>query len=244
MAPRGERLATWTFGEGPAILAFHGWGGHAGRLSRFFPALVRAGFSVVAVDAPGHGASSGSRVSLPDFVAAVEAVTEANGPVAGAIGHSAGAAAIALAIRRGAPIGRAVLLAPPAEPEHYAAKFAVHFGIPAQVREGMKRRLGQRYGMEWSDLRLTGATEKPSDLLVFHDRRDQSVPWRDGAALVSASPGARLITTEGLGHHKILRDRRVVAETARFFASGAIPRMPVPIPMDAVPVAALSGAAS
>ena len=29
----GGRLATWTFGTGPAVLTLHGWGGQAGRVA-------------------------------------------------------------------------------------------------------------------------------------------------------------------------------------------------------------------
>lgn len=218
--PHGSgRLAAWRFGSGPAIVTAHGWGGHAGRLSSFFQPLVEAGFSVVAFDAPGHGESSGSLSSLPDFVAALESVAHAFGPVAGVIGHSAGAAAAALAIRRGAPISRAVLLAPPADPDSFAARFANHVGISPSVRDAMKRRLETRYGMGWSDLNLSEPTSVPAEILVLHDRNDASVPWKQGFAVVAAWPGARLVSTRGLGHHKIIRDRNVVATAVRFLSA-------------------------
>ena len=215
---RGGRIATWTLGEGPPILTAHGWGGHAGRLSAFFEPLVEAGFSVIAFDAPGHGRSSGSFSSLPDFVSAVETLAQARGPIAGAVGHSAGAAAIALAIRRGARLPRAALLAPPADPEHYAARFAHYMGIPAAVRDAMKRRLEVRYGMGWSDLRLSNPSPSAARIVVFHDRNDASVPWKEGASIVAAWPGARMISTRGLGHHRILRHPSVVASVVRFLA--------------------------
>jgi pimeloyl-ACP methyl ester carboxylesterase len=212
----GERLATWTFGQGPPVLTMHGWGGHAGRLSRFFAPLVESGFSVVAAEAPGHGRSSGSFASLPDFIGAVEAILQARGPFAGAIGHSAGSAALAHAIRRGAPIERAVLLSPPANPEYYAARFASHLGIPDAICEAMKRRLEARYGIGLSDLRLTEPVETDTRILVIHDRHDASVPWREGFAITAAFSGARLVSTRGLGHHKILRDPTVVATALKF----------------------------
>ena len=87
----GGRLAAWSWGSGPRVLLVHGWGGHAGRLSRFVEPLVAAGFSVVAFDAPAHGDSSGRRSSLPDFVDAILAVAAATGPVTAVIAHSMGA---------------------------------------------------------------------------------------------------------------------------------------------------------
>jgi hypothetical protein len=51
---------------------------------------------------------------------------------------------------------------------------------------------------------------------VFHDRDDAEVPWSDGAAIAGAWPGARLVTTDGLGHRRILRDERVVSQAVAF----------------------------
>jgi pimeloyl-ACP methyl ester carboxylesterase len=215
---RDGRLATWSFGNGPPVLLVHGWGGHAGRLFRFFEPLSAAGFSVLAFDAPGHADSSGALSSLPDFVAAVQAVEAEHGPLAGIVGHSVGASAAALAIRRGLSVPRAVLLSTPANPEYYAARFAKYLRMPAPVREGMKRRLASRYAVGWEDLRPIGPGESRAEILVFHDRGDCRVPWKEGAAVAAAWPGARLVTTCGLGHHKILRDPGLVSEAVRFLS--------------------------
>jgi hypothetical protein len=114
---RGARLATWRWGEGPAVLLVHGWGGHAGRLSRFVDPLTKAGFSVIAFDAPGHGVSEGKGCSVSDFIGAVLAVAEDDGNVVGLVGHSLGAAACVLAMRERLRVRAAVLLAPLSDPE-------------------------------------------------------------------------------------------------------------------------------
>lgn len=211
------RLATWTFGEGPPVLLVHGWGGHAGRLTRFVDPLLAAGFSVIAFDAPGHGRSSGYRSSLPDFVTAIDFLARECGPLAGVAGHSMGAAATALAMRRGLALPRAVFLAPPADPEEYARRFSHYFGIPPEICDRMKRRLQGRYATTWNDLRVDiPVPDSASEILVVHDRGDARVPWRDGSAVAAAWPHATLLTTRGLGHHKILRDAAVMSAAANF----------------------------
>lgn len=213
----GRRLATWRWGEGPAVLLVHGWGGHAGRLARFVTPLAEAGFSVVAFDAPGHGASQGTLCSFPDFIRAVSAVAEECGPLAGLIGHSLGAAAGVLALRNGLHAGAVVLLAPPANPEELTGKFANICRMPVPVRDSMKVRLAARHGVAWENLRLVEpAPEAPAPMLIFHDRRDLKVPPRNGHAIASAWPGSRLVLTRGLGHHKILRAPEVVGGAVRF----------------------------
>src|SRR4051794_6933179 len=55
--PRGRRFTALSWGDGPTIFLVHGWGGHAGQFRSFVPALVQAGYSVIALEAPAHGGS-------------------------------------------------------------------------------------------------------------------------------------------------------------------------------------------
>src|SRR6185295_4257728 len=68
----GRPLAAWRWGHGPAVLLVHGWGSRGSRLGSFVTPLTAAGYSVVAFDAPGHGASAGRLSSLPQFISAIE----------------------------------------------------------------------------------------------------------------------------------------------------------------------------
>ena len=149
-----HRVGTWRWGEGPAVLLVHGWGGHAGRLSRFVRPLTEAGFSVVAFDAPGHSSSDGKLCDLADFVRALRAVARDYGGVAAVIGHSLGAAACLLAMRKGFKVGAAVLLAPLADPEEYTGRFATICRMPPPVRDSMKLRLVARQRASWDKLRV------------------------------------------------------------------------------------------
>jgi pimeloyl-ACP methyl ester carboxylesterase len=213
-------LPTWKWGTGPPVLLVHGWGGHAGRLTPFVRPLVRAGFSVIAFDAPGHGEAPGKYSSLPEFVQAIRAVVLKHGPLEAMIGHSLGAGACALAARAGVVASRVVLLAPPSEAEKYTGRFARFFGIPPKTHHEMKRRLEARYRIQWSDLVIAGG-ECPTRVLVFHDHRDSRVPFRDGEEIVRTWPNAELVRTYGLGHHRILRSPDVIAHAVAFISDGS-----------------------
>ncbi|MBC7976874.1 MAG: alpha/beta fold hydrolase, partial [Myxococcales bacterium] len=65
----GERrkVCAWRWGHGPTVLLVHGWEGRGSQLGAFVEPLVRAGLSVVAFDAPGHGDSPGHRLYLTDL---------------------------------------------------------------------------------------------------------------------------------------------------------------------------------
>src|SRR5512138_842117 len=46
-ASGGETIRAWRFGEGPAVLLVHGWGGAAAQVAPLVAPLVRAGCSAV-----------------------------------------------------------------------------------------------------------------------------------------------------------------------------------------------------
>lgn len=81
-------------------------------------------------------------------------------------------------------------------------------------------RIEERFLRKWSDYSLEeSAREMKTPLLVIHDRDDRDTFWSEGAALASAWPGARLMTTEGLGHRRVLRDARVIEEVTAFVSA-------------------------
>ena len=218
----GRRVAAWRWGRGPAVALLHGWGGRAAQLTSFVEPLVARGFSVVALDAPGHGSSGRGRSSAPQFARALRAVADAVGGLHGVVGHSLGAAAVALALRDGLRAARVVLLAAAAEPPTWVERFAARFGLPPQVVDEMRRRSERRIGMSWTELNVPVlARGFAAPLLLIHDRLDLEVPIADAAAIAAAWPGATLVETRGLGHNGLLRDPAVTARAADFLADGA-----------------------
>ncbi len=214
LSHRGGRIAVWLWGEGPCVLLAHGWGSRAGRLASFVVPLVEAGFSVAAFDAPGHGDSTGRLATLPDFVDALRRVARRFAPAA-LLGHSLGAAACALGLRRGVAARAAVLLSPPADPGAYTLRYARRLRLPAAAAAEMRRRLEARYRTPLDTYRLVGrGPDVPS--LIVHDHGDRRVPLADGMAIAASWPAARIRVTRGLGHHRILRDPGVAGAAVAF----------------------------
>jgi hypothetical protein len=86
----------------------------------------------------------------------------------------------------------------------------------------MKQLLELRSGARWPDLRIGAAgPARTVSVLIFHDLQDTKVPLRDREAILRSWRDTRIIHTRGLGHHKILRDPRVVAQAVGFLATGA-----------------------
>lgn len=216
----GARVATYAWGRGPAVLLVHGWGGHAGQLTSFVPPLLEAGYRVVAFDAPRHGSTSGGKPTIPAFATIAQTLAAEAGGFEAVIAHSMGAAAMGHAMRLGLEAERAVFLAPPISMEEMARRFARMVGLGARALERMRETFERRHHLSLAtfDLRLD-APRIRSAALIVHDAGDREVPHKDALELVRAWPRARLLTTEGLGHHRILRDPCVIREAAAFIGA-------------------------
>jgi pimeloyl-ACP methyl ester carboxylesterase len=214
----GRRLAGFSAGEGPAVLLVHGWGERAGALGAFVAPLVEAGFRVVGVDLPGHGASPGGQTDALEIGAALRAAAEAAGGIDGVVAHSMGANGTTLALAEGLPSRAAVLLAPAVRLEHGLEKFGTMFRLPPKAVDGLRATIEHRYGRTvWHDL-ATDALARRIDCpaLIVHDRDDDQVDYADAQLLAEAWPQATLKTTSGLGHNKVVRDPDVIQAALEF----------------------------
>ena len=110
--PEGE-VALQRAGTGPLVLLLHGWEGQAADLAAFVAPLRQAGFGVLAMDLPAHGASAGQQMSIPQAARALVAVGKALGPLHSAIAHSIGSGVLAEALNAGLSVRRAVFIAAP-----------------------------------------------------------------------------------------------------------------------------------
>ncbi|HVE70165.1 MAG TPA: alpha/beta hydrolase [Thermoanaerobaculia bacterium] len=217
----GHTVQAWRWGSGPAVLLVHGWEGRGAQLAAFVAPLTAAGFTVVTFDAPGHGESEGARSSLPQFAWAVRAVADSCPELFAVVAHSLGCAATTLAIHDGLEARRLIYISPPLDPSDYVMRFGDILNITEPVLEGMKRRIEHRFRRNWSEYSLAQmAPSMSTPLLVIHDRDDDDTYWQDGATLTERWPGARMLSTQGLGHRRILRDPAVVESAMRFLIDG------------------------
>lgn len=228
-----DEIACWSWGQGPTVILVHGWEGYGAQLIHFVQPLVATGFRVVAFDMPGHGGSTGRRLSAFDMSRAIRAVSQIFAPIQGVIAHSLGGTASIIALSQGLQIERAVLFAPAAEPNYFARVIATQLGFSNVRAAGMVKRIEDRLGMsleEASTLRIVPKMAVP--VLVMHDPLDAEVPFEQGRRIAEAWPGARLELLYQMGHRRMLRDPRVIDAATAFMAEqdAKDALRPIPIP--------------
>lgn len=219
----GETIATYVWGDPasqPYALLAHGWSSFGLRFLPWVEGLRALGYAVVTFDQPGHGRSSGRLCTLPEFTATLRAVGRHYGEAALAVGHSLGGAALTLAQDEDWHARRLVLVAPAADMADAAGRYFRLVRLGEHLRETFYDWLLRRTGVSVEQLQVhrhLPALGLPA--LIVHDLDDEDVPWGEGERYARCWPGARLYTTQGLGHRRVL-DAPEVVEAALAFARG------------------------
>jgi pimeloyl-ACP methyl ester carboxylesterase len=222
----GIEIATYVWGDPrtqPYLLFAHGWSSHGTRIAAWMAPLREAGYALVAFDQPAHGKSQGRTVTLPDFACCLLAVGHHYGPAAAVIGHSLGGTASAVALARGLEAERAILIAPAADP--FAAM--ERFSRFVRLGSGFARHLAALFERETHVpvAELQAHRNAPSigrPALIVHDLEDKEVSWAEGERYARLWPGARMLSTCGLGHNRIADHPDVIADALRFLRNEPI----------------------
>ncbi|WP_243039694.1 alpha/beta fold hydrolase [Dyella sedimenti] len=222
----GRRIATYTWGDPvrqPYALLIHGWSSFGLRYLPWVAPLRALGYALVAFDQPGHGLSEGCTCTLPDFIDTVREVGRHHGHAALAVAHSLGGAAAALAQGETWHADKLILIAPAADPVAATQRFTrlVRLGehLHGRLHDGLRAMTG------FDIHQLQVHRHLPSlgqPALIVHDMDDRDVPWSEGERYARHWHGARLLTTQGLGHHRVLDAPEVVEASLAFLRGEAI----------------------
>lgn len=212
--------------ERGTIAVLHGWGARAALMTSFFPALQKAGFRVVAVDFPAHGAAPAQRIHVPRATRATHAVYEATGPWHGIVGHSFGGA-VAWFLATGAwravpqvPLARLALVAAPSSMRGVFERAGFAMGLNRAGCDVMIRQCENVVSQkveEFEGAELLGALPNVPTL-VLHAPEDDEIPFADAEAFGAAGGHITLQATPGLGHRRITFSPKTAKAVATFFA--------------------------
>ena len=216
----GETIATYVWGDPssqPYALLAHGWSSFGLRFLPWVARLRAQGLAVVTFDQPGHGHSTGKLCTLPEFIATIRAIGARYGNAALAVGHSLGGAAVTLAQDEAWQAERLILVAPAADMKAAARRFFRFVHLAGYLRQPFYAWLHQRTGVHIDELQLERKLPTLGQpALIVHDLDDADVPWAEGERYAQYWPGARLYTTQGLGHRRVLDAPEVIGAALAF----------------------------
>ena len=216
----GGGLAVTTWGEGPAVLLMHGWGGARAQMTGFVDPLLAAGYRVVAFDQPAHGESDGKTTNLLEIAPAMDLIAQQERSFQAVIAHSFGTliTSYALVNRNFPPPARLVYFGSFNKLMDSLPRFQVLAQLPDEIIAGLRAMIYENFGQDVlesiTNELLTPRIDIPA--LMFHDVADNVTPVEDSRAIAQVWKNAQLIETEGLGHRGALQSPAIHEQVVKF----------------------------
>jgi pimeloyl-ACP methyl ester carboxylesterase len=211
-------VAIYEWGEGPVVWVLHGWSGRSTQLYEITKELVKNGYKVYGIDAPGHGKSSGNDSNVLLFESALQELNRLKGPPLVYIGHSLGGAVGFLAIRNGIKIKKLISIGAPGISDAIIKEALQKIGAGEITFKYLKKAFYKKFKEPFENFTVLKWIKNTKDIpiLIIHDKDDKDAPFHHAVALSEAIPKAEFYVTTGLGHNRILRDKAVIEKVLSF----------------------------
>ncbi|WP_367230894.1 alpha/beta fold hydrolase [Flavobacterium enshiense] len=210
-------IQTYTWGGNEnKVLLVHGWESNAARWEQFIKLLQTSKSTIIALDGPGQGLSSGIEFNIPQYAKHVDALIRKYQPQY-IIGHSmGGATCLYYQYKYNNPyLQKMVILGAPSEFEIILNNYKKTISLSNKAFELLKKRFEERFQIHPSD--FSGkkfASTFNLKGLIAHDVDDDVVSFTEGKKIAEAWKSAEFIETKGLGHS--LHDELLYQRISKF----------------------------
>ncbi|MHA2278975.1 MAG: alpha/beta fold hydrolase [Candidatus Kariarchaeaceae archaeon] len=195
----------------------HGWGSNSYIFRYIIDSLVESGYSIVTVDYPAHGQSSGKQTTLPETSELVKLMSDRYGPFKAMIAYSFGGPTTIRAMELGAETENLILLSAPTKIESIFGPFFDLLDINPELQELFIQELVTLSGIERERISpMDMDYDKTVRTLIVHDLNDEIISHNDAKAIDEELENCKLILTSNLGHRGVPRTETIVTEVTNF----------------------------
>jgi pimeloyl-ACP methyl ester carboxylesterase len=207
-----KEIQMYSYGTGSRnILLIHGWSGRGTQMVKIADALVEKGFKIISFDAPAHGKSTGKRTLMPEFIQSILEIEKKYGPFEYAIGHSLGGMSLLTVLKQGFPIKKAIIIGSGDIIQDIIDDFVLKLDLKPNIGLMLKAYFETKSNESMENYASHFNADKISiPLLIIHDENDIDVPVKAAYHIDSYISQSELYITKGLGHRKILGDKKVI----------------------------------
>jgi predicted alpha/beta hydrolase family esterase len=141
------------------------------------------------------------------------------GPFKAMISHSFGTGCSVIANSWGLEVEKLVLVAGPAKYDVMITNYVQRIKLSPKAKLYFYQSLALKSGLNPKDINIGQIGSKlATPVLVVHDKDDKAVNYNSALTLKSEWTSLEILTTEGLGHRRILKDKHVTSRVADFIA--------------------------
>lgn len=214
-----KEVFVFTKGEGPRVMLAHGWGSNSYIFRFIMDSLVESGYSVVTLDYPAHGQSSGKQTTLPETSELIKLLSEKYGPFKAAIAYSFGGPTTIRALELGLQTENLILLSSPTKIESIFNPFFDLLDVKPELQELFIQDLVAQTGIDRNRISpLDMEYDKSVRTLIVHDKDDEIISHTDATSIHNELKNSKLIFTSKLGHRGVPRTEEVLREIINFLA--------------------------
>ncbi len=184
------------------ILLVHGWESNASRWKKLLHHLKKTGCTIIALDAPAHGLSSGTEFNVPKYADFIHFISKKYNPKT-VISHSIGGAASIYSLHKypNPAIEKLVLLGSPSEMKIIVNNYVKMLSLNKKVAAFLGKQSEVKFNLKIDDFSAHLFSENLTlKALIAHDTLDEVVLVGESRKIVKSLKNAVFIETQGLGH--------------------------------------------
>ncbi|MES2240085.1 MAG: alpha/beta fold hydrolase [Bacteroidota bacterium] len=200
---QGEYFQTYTWqGNENVILLVHGWESNASRWEKLLSHLKQSGSTIIAIDAPAHGLSSGKEFNIPQYAAFIDILVQKFSPKH-LIGHSLGGKTCLYyqSTYQNTSIEKMVILGSPSDFNIILNNYINLLSLNSKISKELENHYLKHFNLKLEHFsgKLFASKIKTKGLIV-HDTDDTIVLFEEAKKIASSWQDAVFIETKGLGH--------------------------------------------
>ncbi|SHN03392.1 alpha/beta fold hydrolase [Flavobacterium xinjiangense] len=199
----GHDIQTYTWkGNDTVILLVHGWESNASRWKKMLPYLKKTGSTIIAVDAPAHGLSSGKEFNIPQYAKSIDFIVQRFKPQY-LIGHSLGGKTCLYyqSVYQNNSIEKMVILGSPSDFKIILNNYIAMLSLNSKISKGLEAHYLNHFKLELEKFSAKHfASEIKTKGFIAHDTDDKVVLFEEGKKIASTWKDSIFIETNGLGH--------------------------------------------
>lgn len=212
-----DHFQTYTWkGNDTTILLVHGWESNSARWEKTLPYLQKSGSTIIAIDAPAHGQSSGKEFNVPRYAEFINKAVKKYNPTI-IIGHSIGGAACVYHqyLYPESSIQKMVILGAPSDLKTLLDNYINMLSLNSKMFSLLENRYLENFNFKLDHFSgSTFAKEIKIEGIIAHDTTDTIVNYKEGEKIANGWKKGKLITTQDLGHS--MHDDKLYQEIYRF----------------------------
>nr|WP_315171256.1 alpha/beta fold hydrolase [uncultured Flavobacterium sp.] len=192
---------TWK-GNDTLILLVHGWESNASRWEKLLPFLKKSGSTIVAIDAPAHGLSSGKEFSIPQYAEFIHLAVQKFNPDY-LVGHSIGGQTCLYyqSMYQNKAIKKMVILGTPSDFTIILSNFIKLLRLNTTIAKNIENHYLDHFHLDIHQFSSQLFAKKiETKGFIAHDTLDPVVKIAEAKKIAATWKDAILYETNGLGH--------------------------------------------